>query len=72
MESFSIHTEYIELIGLLKAVGWANTGGHAKILVEEELVKVNGETETRKRKKLRTGDQVELDGLIVQILKEKS
>lgn len=72
MESFSIHTEYIELIGLLKAMGWADTGGHAKILVEEELVKVNGETETRKRKKLRTGDQVEFDGLIVQILKEKS
>ncbi|MGB1033345.1 MAG: RNA-binding S4 domain-containing protein [Flavobacteriales bacterium] len=72
MESFSIHTEYIELIGLLKAIGWANTGGHAKILVEDELVKVNGEIELRKRKKLRTGDQVEFDGQFVQILDEKS
>lgn len=72
MEKFSIHTEYIELIGLLKALGWANTGGHAKMLVEDGLVLVNGEVEFRKRKKLRTDDRVEFDGQICQILDKKS
>lgn len=59
---FEIDGDYIELIGLLKAVGIAETGGHAKFIVDEELVYRNGELETRKRAKLVPGDKIEIDG----------
>ena len=57
-QEFKINGEYIELIQLLKAIGLAETGGHAKLIVEEELVKRNGEIETRKRAKLIPGDVI--------------
>lgn len=60
-------SEFIELIKLLKIQGLAQTGGHAKILIEEGLVHVNGELEFRKRRKLRPGDTVEIEGNAVQI-----
>lgn len=53
---FKIEGEYIELIQLLKAIGMAQTGGHAKMIVNEEMVYRNGELETRKRAKLISGD----------------
>ncbi len=58
---FKIEGEYIELIQLLKAVGLAQTGGHAKMIVDEEMVIRNGEIETRKRAKLIQGDVIEVD-----------
>jgi ribosome-associated protein len=61
--------EFIPLINLLKLKGIAQTGGHAKIMVEEGDVKVNGEQEFRKRRKLRMGDIVELEGIIIEISK---
>lgn len=60
-------SEYIELIKLLKIEGVAQTGGHAKILIEEGEVRCNGEVESRKRRKLRKGDIVQLDGLEIKI-----
>lgn len=54
--TFKIDGDYIELIQLLKAIGLAQTGGHAKMIVNEELVNRNGEIETRKRAKLISGD----------------
>ena len=51
-------SEYIELIKLLKLLHIAQSGGHAKIMVEEGEVKLNGEVEYRKRAKLRPGDVV--------------
>ncbi len=53
--------EFIELIKLLKLKQIAQTGGHAKMMVEEGLVKVNGVQEFRKRHKLRAGFLVEVD-----------
>lgn len=53
--------EFIELNKLLKLMGVAQTGGHAKLLIDEGLVKVNTEVEMRKRKKLRIGDVVECE-----------
>ena len=50
----------IELCQLLKFSGLAGTGGEAKLLITQELVSVNGEIETRKRRKLVSGDQVAL------------
>jgi len=60
--TFKIKDEYIELIQLLKATGIAQTGGHAKMLVDEELVLRNGVVETRKRAKLLPGDIIEVEG----------
>ncbi|MFZ9658837.1 MAG: RNA-binding S4 domain-containing protein [Crocinitomicaceae bacterium] len=60
---FQINGDYIELIGLLKALGIAETGGHAKAIVEEGLIIRNGEVELRKRAKLIAGDVIELEDL---------
>jgi ribosome-associated protein len=50
---------YIKLDQFLKWVGAADTGGHAKVLIQEGQIQVNGETETRRGRKLRKGDQVQ-------------
>ncbi|MEO0405327.1 MAG: RNA-binding S4 domain-containing protein [Bacteroidota bacterium] len=68
MTEFAITTEYIELLGLLKATGLAMTGGHAKMLVEDGEVLVNGEVESRKRRKLRNGDVVQVSNSEVRVL----
>ena len=60
-EEFKIEGDYIELIGLLKVLGIAQTGGHAKMIVEHGMVVRNGEKEYRKRAKLIPGDIIELD-----------
>lgn len=52
---------YIKLDQFLKWVGAADTGGQAKVIVLEGQVQVNGETETRRGRKLRKGDKVQLD-----------
>jgi ribosome-associated protein len=61
-QEFKITGEYIELIQLLKAIGLAQTGGHAKIIVEEGEVFLNGIQEFRKRAKLKPGDKIEVLG----------
>lgn len=63
-ELFTLRSEHIDLLQLLKATGNAATGGEAKQAVEEGRVTVNGEPEDRKRRKLRAGDVVVLDGEI--------
>lgn len=67
-EEFKIDGEYIELIQLLKATGIAETGGHAKMIVDEGMVLRNGELELRKRAKLIAGDVIELDGVRVKLV----
>ena len=62
MHEFKLTSEYIELVKLLKLLRIAETGGHAKILVEDGEVFVNGKMESRKRAKLRPGDKVEVLG----------
>ena len=66
---FSLAGEYIELIQLLKATTVAQTGGHAKMLVEDELVLRNGEVETRKRAKIRKGDCIVVDEAVEIVIK---
>lgn len=58
---FSLSGDYIELLKLLKTLSIAQTGGHAKMIVEDELVVRNGEVETRKRAKLIKGDELIID-----------
>ena len=52
--------EYIELIKLLKIMRISESGGQAKMMVEDGIVYRNGEQEFRKRAKLRNGDVVEV------------
>ena len=61
-------SEFIELMKLLKVEQIAQTGGHAKMLIEEEEIKVNGKIETQKRKKLRKGDIVTFQDIEIKIL----
>ncbi len=58
---FKVDGEYIELMALLKAVGIAQTGGHAKIIVDEGNVLRNGEVELRRRAKCRKGDEIQVN-----------
>lgn len=53
-----IREEFIKLDSLLKLSGIASTGGHAKILILEGQVKVNGEVCTARGKKIRPSDTV--------------
>ncbi len=50
--------EAISLNDVLKLSGLAGTGGQAKLLIQSGQVTVNGETETRRKRKLREGDVV--------------
>ena len=59
-EKIKIATEFIKLESLLKFSGVMETGGEAKVVIQEGEVKVNGEVCTMRGKKLRPGDRVEL------------
>lgn len=68
MREFTLTTEYIELMKLLKLLRIAQTGGHAKIIIEDGEVVRNGEPEFRKRAKLVKGDVIEVMGETVKIV----
>ena len=59
---------YIQLNNLLQVMGLAQTGGHAKILIQNEEVLVNGIVETRIRKKLIKQDLIEIGGALIKII----
>jgi len=59
--------ESIRIDQLLKVSGLAQTGGHAKMVIQGGEVFVNGEIETRRRRKLFTGDKIEYNGEVVVI-----
>lgn len=59
MREVEISKEPIELFKLLKFGGMADSGGEAKSVIAEGQVLVNGKVETRKRKKIVSGDIVE-------------
>ncbi|MBI9033987.1 MAG: RNA-binding S4 domain-containing protein [Bacteroidales bacterium] len=60
--------EYIELIKLLKFMNLVGSGGEAKMVVDQGEVVVNGENESRKRRKLIKGDIVEFAGETIEII----
>ena len=53
---------FTDLNRFVKLIGLASTGGQAKLLIRSGAVKVNGEVETRNRKKLLAHDVVEVQG----------
>ena len=68
MKNFELQGhEYIELNKLLKLLHLVGSGGEANQRISDGQVRVNGQTELQKRKKLRPGDKVEIAGQTVQI-----
>lgn len=67
MEKIIISTETIKLEQLLKLAGEVGTGGSARFLIGEGRVKVNGETEARRGRKLRNGDVVDVENRMYEI-----
>ena len=66
-KNFILKGDYIRLDDLLKNVGVVNTGGHAKIIIQDGEVKVNDEVCTMRGKKLRSGDFAEYERIIYDI-----
>ena len=62
MKSLHIKQEPIELYKILKLENLVQSGGEAKYVISEGLVRVNGEVETRKRRKIMSGDVVAFEG----------
>ncbi|OYD07910.1 S4 domain-containing protein YaaA [Paludifilum halophilum] len=62
MQQILIHTEYITLGQLLKKLNLLDTGGQAKIYLAENQVRVNGELETRRGRKVYPQDSIEIEG----------
>ncbi|WP_078791170.1 S4 domain-containing protein YaaA [Trichlorobacter thiogenes] len=58
----SIDTDYIKLDSFLKLANLVMSGGEAKIVIQEGQVKVNGEAENRRGRKLYPGDSIVLTG----------
>ncbi len=67
-KEFVLKGDYIRLDDLLKNVSVVNTGGHAKIVIQDGEVKVNGEVCTMRGKKLRKGDCAEYERIIYDIV----
>ncbi|MBP7507050.1 MAG: RNA-binding S4 domain-containing protein [Prolixibacteraceae bacterium] len=65
--TFELEGEFIELIKLLKVLRIAESGGQAKLFVDEGEVIHNGEPEFRKRAKLRKGDTVQIFNILIKI-----
>lgn len=68
IEDIKVRQEPIELCQLLKFSSLVGTGGEGKVAIERGLVTVNGEVETRKRKKLHAGDVVVFNEEAVRVV----
>jgi len=64
---FPIHGEYIELCKLLKAANLVMSGAEGKEVVAQGLVSVDGQPETRKRCKIRPGQNVEFESNTIAV-----
>ncbi|MBE5940459.1 MAG: RNA-binding S4 domain-containing protein [Lachnospiraceae bacterium] len=62
MVELELREEFIKLGQAIKAAGFVGSGVEAKIVINEGLVKVNGEVDDRRGRKLYSGDKVEFEG----------
>ena len=67
METIYIKDDFIKLGQALKLAGLVEAGVDAKLVVQDGLVKVNGEIDTRRGKKLVPGDTFEYEGQTVKV-----
>ncbi len=70
MRLAKLSKEPVELYKLIKFEGLASSGGEAKAFISEGLIKVNGEIETRKRKKIVAGDVIEFADISMRTVVE--
>lgn len=69
MRDVHITREPVELYKILKFEGLADNGGAAKALIEQGLVSVNGEVETRKRRQIVAGDVIGFEGEVLRVVR---
>lgn len=69
MEIIHLKEDYIKLGQALKAANLVESGVMAKIIIQDGLVKVNGETERQRGKKLYDGDVVSFENETIKIVK---
>lgn len=69
METLKLRDDFIKLGQALKAAGLVESGVDAKFVIQDGLVKVNGNIETQRGKKLVGGEIVEFDGQTIKIEK---
>ena len=67
MEKIAVNTEFIKLDALLKFAALVASGGEAKTVIADGMVKVNGEVCTMRGKKIRAGDTVEFAGKTLSV-----
>lgn len=70
METIRIKDEFIKLGQAMKLAGLVDSGMDAKIVIQDGLVKVNGEIDTRRGKKLYDGDEFTYEGKTVKVTNE--
>ena len=63
-----LESEFVELYKILKFEGVSESGGAAKQAIADGLVSVNGEVETRKRKKISAGDHIQVSGQSIEVV----
>ncbi len=68
IKKISIDTDFIKLDSFLKLCDAVQTGGHAKLVITDGLVKVNGEVCLQRGKKLRKGDFAEFENTVYEII----
>ena len=67
MEVIHLREDYIKLGQVLKAVGLVDAGAEAKVVIQDGLVRVNGQIEVQRGKKLVAGDTAEYRGKTIKI-----
>ncbi len=68
MEIININTEYIKLDSFMKLCNIVDMGSLAKYIIQKGLVKVNGEIELKRGKKLYVGDEISYNGIRYKIV----
>ena len=67
-----LEADFVELYKILKFEGLADSGGSAKQVIADGQVSVNGEVETKKRKKIAAGDKIEFSGQSIEVVSKTS
>ncbi|MDP2078411.1 MAG: RNA-binding S4 domain-containing protein [Sulfuricurvum sp.] len=66
--TYTLNGEFIELHKLIKFLDLVDTGGQAKMLIEDGLVLRNGVIETRKRAKIIKGDTIQIGDVTITVI----
>ena len=66
--TYTLNGEFIELHKLIKLLDLVDTGGQAKMLIEDEQVLRNGVIETRKRAKILKGDTIQIGDVTITVI----